>query len=185
MTDSLARRHSLARSNLNTLRSTCAPTSIRSVKRSGSRLQERRHLQAVVSRRSTVPSKQMRFPSNTSKQRTFPLASDRCSNRCLRWSQRPGPAPGISCAPATLLPLQTRRTRRTRLALVSAALVALGMSALFVFQPWRIQDWARKRSAGPGIPEKSIAVFPFENLSDQKGKLFTSRTESRMKSSRD
>src|SRR5215470_8839821 len=61
---------------------------------------------------------------------------------------------------------ETRHTRRIRLALVSAALVALGMSALFVFQPLRIQDWAGV-SAWAGIPEKSIAVLPFENLSDQ------------------
>src|SRR6516162_2069056 len=65
----------------------------------------------------------------------------------------------------------TRRTRRTRLALVSAALVALGMSALFVFQPLRIQDSAGV-SAWAGIPEKSIAVLPFENLSDQKENIY-------------
>src|SRR5215468_12147022 len=58
-----------------------------------------------------------------------------------------------------------RSVRRTRAALVSAALVTLGMSALFVFQPLRIQHWAGV-SAGAGIPEKSIAVLPFENLSD-------------------
>src|SRR5262245_8633898 len=58
---------------------------------------------------------------------------------------------------------ETRRTRRTRLALVSAALLALGMSALFVFQPLRIQR---------GIPEKSIAVLPFENLSGQKENIY-------------
>src|SRR6516162_840775 len=46
----------------------------------------------------------------------------------------------------------TRRTRRTRLALVSAALVALGMSALFVFQPLRIQGGAGVR-ARAGTPE--------------------------------
>src|SRR6516225_7077069 len=65
----------------------------------------------------------------------------------------------------------TRRTRRTRLALVSAALVALGMSALFVFQPLRIQDGAGVR-ARAGIPEKSIAVLPFENLSGQKENIY-------------
>ena len=66
---------------------------------------------------------------------------------------------------------ETRRTRRTRLALVSAVLVALGMSALFVFQPLRIQDWAGV-SAWAGIPEKSIAVLPFENLSGQKENIY-------------
>src|SRR6516164_371210 len=66
---------------------------------------------------------------------------------------------------------ETRRTGRIRLALVSAALVALGMSALFVFQPLRIQDSAGV-SAWAGIPEKSIAVLPFENLSGQKENIY-------------
>ena len=48
MTDSSVRRHSPARNNLNILRSTCAPTSTRWAKRSGSRLQEKRHLPAVA-----------------------------------------------------------------------------------------------------------------------------------------
>src|SRR5262245_36214580 len=58
---------------------------------------------------------------------------------------------------------EARSMRTTRLALVSAALLALGMSALFVFQPLRIQR---------GIPEKSIAVLPFENLSGQKENIY-------------
>ena len=51
-----------------------------------------------------------------------------------------------------------RSVRRTRAALVAAALLVLAMSALFVFQPLRIQN-------SPLNPDKSIAVLPFENLS--------------------
>src|SRR6478672_8555354 len=58
---------------------------------------------------------------------------------------------------------KARGVRRTRLALAAAFLVVLAMSALFVFQPSRIQN-ARLNPA----PDKSIAVLPFENLSDQK-----------------
>jgi hypothetical protein len=56
------------------------------------------------------------------------------------------------------------------------------MYALFLFQPCGFKIGQGERLAG--IPEKSIAVLPFESLSGQK-ETFTSRTESRMKSSRD
>jgi TolB-like protein/predicted Zn-dependent protease/predicted Ser/Thr protein kinase len=50
--------------------------------------------------------------------------------------------------------------RRMRVALVAATLLVLAMSALFVFQPLRIQN----APLNPA-PDKSIAVLPFENLS--------------------
>ena len=53
---------------------------------------------------------------------------------------------------------EARSARRTRVALAVAALVILGMSALFVFQPSRIRN-------SPLNPDTSIAVLPFENLS--------------------
>ena len=53
---------------------------------------------------------------------------------------------------------EVRSVRRTRFALVAAALLVLAMSALFVFQPLRIQNASLN-------PDKSIAVLPFENLS--------------------
>ena len=62
---------------------------------------------------------------------------------------------------------EARSVRRTRGALAAAALVVLGMSALFVIQPWRIQN-APLNSA----PEKSIAVLPFENRSEDKAKAY-------------
>src|SRR5262245_35563906 len=56
---------------------------------------------------------------------------------------------------------EARNARRTHFTLAAAALAVLGMSALFVFQPSRIQN-----AASNPAPEKSIAVLPFENLSE-------------------
>jgi serine/threonine protein kinase/Tfp pilus assembly protein PilF len=58
---------------------------------------------------------------------------------------------------------EARSVRRTRLALVAAALLVLAMSALFVFQPLRLQNAPLNSAA-----EKSIAVLPFENRSEDK-----------------
>jgi serine/threonine protein kinase/Flp pilus assembly protein TadD len=58
---------------------------------------------------------------------------------------------------------EARSVRRTRTTLAIAATVVLGLSALFVFQPVRIQN-----ADANAAPEKSIAVLPFENLSDEK-----------------
>ena len=54
-----------------------------------------------------------------------------------------------------------------RVALAAAALVVLGMSALFVFQPSRIQNAALNPA-----PDKSIAVLPFENRSEDKANAY-------------
>src|SRR6476660_2524647 len=62
---------------------------------------------------------------------------------------------------------EARKARRTRVALVAAALVILGMSALFVFQPSRIQNAALNPAA-----DKSIAVLPFENRSEDKANAY-------------
>ena len=61
---------------------------------------------------------------------------------------------------------EARKTRRTRVALAAAAFVILGMSALFVFQPSRI------RNAALNPCDKSIAVLPFENLSEDKANAY-------------
>ena len=57
---------------------------------------------------------------------------------------------------------EARSVRRTRAALASAALVVLGLSALFVFPPPRVEN----------APDKSIAVLPFENLSEDKANAY-------------
>ena len=62
---------------------------------------------------------------------------------------------------------EVRSVRRTRFALAAATVVVLGMSALFVFQPSRIQNAALNPAA-----DKSIAVLPFENLSEEKANAF-------------
>ena len=62
---------------------------------------------------------------------------------------------------------EARSVRRTRAALAVAALVVLGMSALFVFQRLWIQN-APLNSA----LEKSIAVLPFENRSEDKANAY-------------
>jgi len=62
---------------------------------------------------------------------------------------------------------EARTARRTRFTLAAVAVLILGMSALFVFQPSRIQNVALTSA-----PEKSIAVLPFENLSDDKANAY-------------
>jgi TolB-like protein len=62
---------------------------------------------------------------------------------------------------------EARSVRRTRAVLTVATLVVLGMSALFVFQRLWIQN-APLNSA----PEKSIAVLPFENRSEDKANAY-------------
>ena len=60
---------------------------------------------------------------------------------------------------------EARSVRRTRIALAVATLVILGMSVLFVFQPSRIRN-------SPLNPDKSIAVLPFENRSEDKANAY-------------
>src|SRR6476659_2743904 len=74
----------------------------------------------------------------------------------------PASRPGTGELAARLLRSspEARSMRRTRAALAAAALVVLGVSALFVFQLPRIQNAALNPT-----PEKSIAVLPFQNLS--------------------
>jgi serine/threonine protein kinase len=62
---------------------------------------------------------------------------------------------------------EVRSVRRTRIALATASLVVLGMSALFVFQPERIQT-----APSNPAPDKSIAVLPFENRSEDKANAY-------------
>ena len=62
---------------------------------------------------------------------------------------------------------EARSVRLTRAALAVAALVVLGMSALFVFQ----RLWIQNAPLNSG-PEKSIAVLPFENRSEDKANAY-------------
>jgi serine/threonine protein kinase/Tfp pilus assembly protein PilF len=62
---------------------------------------------------------------------------------------------------------EARSVRRTRFALEAAALVVLGMSALFAFQ----RLWIQNAPLNPA-PDKSIAVLPFENRSEDKANAY-------------
>jgi serine/threonine protein kinase len=62
---------------------------------------------------------------------------------------------------------EARSARTMRAALAVAALVVLGMSALFVFQSSRIRN-----AAFNPAPDKSIAVLPFENRSEDKANAY-------------
>jgi len=62
---------------------------------------------------------------------------------------------------------EVRSVRRTRAALAVATVVVLGMSALFVFQ----RLWIQNAPSNP-VPDKSIAVLPFENRSEDKANAY-------------
>ena len=62
---------------------------------------------------------------------------------------------------------EARSVRRTRTALAVATVVVLGMSALFVFQPL----WIQNAPSNP-VPDKSLAVLPFENRSEDKANAY-------------
>jgi serine/threonine protein kinase len=81
---------------------------------------------------------------------------------------RPGPhelaARLRRCAP------QAVATRRARIAIAAAAIVILAASAFFP----RLRDSLRTENSvsNPAVPEKSIAVLPFENLSPDPNNAF-------------
>jgi serine/threonine-protein kinase len=57
---------------------------------------------------------------------------------------------------------------RINVAFTSAAILALGVSLFFIFLALRTQNSV----SNPAIPEKSIAVLPFENLSEEKANAY-------------
>jgi len=62
---------------------------------------------------------------------------------------------------------EARKVRRTRVALTAAAILSAGMSALLLVRPSRIENAALNPA-----PDKSIAVLPFENLSEEKANAY-------------
>ena len=63
---------------------------------------------------------------------------------------------------------EARSARRTRVALATAALLILGISAAFIFLSLRTQN----SLSNLGAPGKSIAVLPFENLSPDPNNVY-------------
>jgi serine/threonine protein kinase/Tfp pilus assembly protein PilF len=63
---------------------------------------------------------------------------------------------------------ETRSVRRTRVALASAIILILGATAFFAFRLLHTQDLG----LNPPVPEKSIAVLPFENRSEDKANAY-------------
>jgi TolB-like protein/predicted Zn-dependent protease len=62
---------------------------------------------------------------------------------------------------------EARKMRRSRVALIATAILTLGMSALFFFHAPPVQDVALNP-----VPDKSIAVLPFENRSEDKANAY-------------
>ena len=62
---------------------------------------------------------------------------------------------------------EARSVRRTRAALAVATVIVLGMSALFVFQ----RLWIQNAPSNP-VADKSLAVLPFENRSEDKANAY-------------
>src|SRR5262249_5676291 len=65
---------------------------------------------------------------------------------------------------------QTNDVRRTRVALAAALIVILGVSVFFpqLRDSLRTHPAAAGSASNPAAPEKSIAVLPFENLSNDR-----------------
>jgi serine/threonine-protein kinase len=62
---------------------------------------------------------------------------------------------------------EVRSARRSRLALTAAAILVLGTSTFFFSHRWQLENTALIPA-----PEKSIAVLPFENLSEEKANAY-------------
>jgi serine/threonine protein kinase/Tfp pilus assembly protein PilF len=62
---------------------------------------------------------------------------------------------------------EARHVRRARVALATAVILVLGAFAISVFHPLRIQNTPLNPA-----PDKSIAVLPFENLSEDKANAY-------------
>jgi serine/threonine protein kinase/Tfp pilus assembly protein PilF len=63
---------------------------------------------------------------------------------------------------------EARQQRRTRYALAAAIVLVLAVSTFLAFRPVRVQNSA----ANLNVPEKSIAVLPFENRSEDQANAY-------------
>src|SRR5205814_8495594 len=63
---------------------------------------------------------------------------------------------------------QASGVQRARIALVVGIVLVLGVSAFLVFDSLRTHPAPTGSASNPAVPEKSIAVLPFENLSNDR-----------------
>src|SRR5947208_1017132 len=63
---------------------------------------------------------------------------------------------------------QSSGVQRARVALAAAVVLILGVSAFFAFDSLRTHPAAAGSASNPAVLEKSIAVLPFENLSNDR-----------------
>jgi serine/threonine protein kinase/tetratricopeptide (TPR) repeat protein len=82
----------------------------------------------------------------------------------------PAARPGVQDLAARLrrCSAQASSVRRIRIAITCAAVLILGASASFIFHSLRTGHRPVATASNPAIPEKSIAVLPFENLSNDR-----------------
>jgi len=64
--------------------------------------------------------------------------------------------------------VQATSARRNRVVLAAAAILILGVSAFLIFHSLRTHPAVGESASNPAPPEKSIAVLPFENLSNDR-----------------
>src|SRR6266511_5173463 len=86
----------------------------------------------------------------------------------------PAARPGIQDLATSLrrCSAQASGVQRARAALAAAVVLILGAVAFFIFPSLRTHPAAAGSASNPGALEKSIAVLPFENLSDDKANAY-------------
>jgi TolB-like protein/Flp pilus assembly protein TadD len=82
----------------------------------------------------------------------------------------PAARPGVKDLAAGLrrCSAQVSGVPRVGVALVGAVILILGASAFFVFQSLHTHPTVATSASNPSLPEKSVAVLPFENLSNDR-----------------
>ncbi len=82
----------------------------------------------------------------------------------------PAARPGIKDLAASLrrCSAQANSVRSIRFAIASAVILILAVSAFFIFHSQRTHPTVAGSASNPAAPEKSIAVLPFENLSNDR-----------------
>jgi serine/threonine protein kinase/tetratricopeptide (TPR) repeat protein len=82
----------------------------------------------------------------------------------------PAARPGVQDLAARLrrCSAQASSVRRVRVAIASTVILIVAASALFIFHSLRTHPATAESVSNPAVPEKRIAVLPFENLSNDR-----------------